>query len=508
MFCKRCGSEAHGNALYCQNDGTPLTDSNDSLSIHKEYNRFCSQCSCENTTDSLYCIECGAMQSKITEQASSIVEIPAALKSSIPVHTSVSDLSSRISLNGFKQSGIYAAVAIVITFLLSWMTSSMLNGKLQDLLSNEWSSRLVKDISFISSTDVMMLSHMVGMKYAGSISMLEGNLKTSGGFYILLLIPIVSLLVAGYLANRNAPQRSAIERLVASIPIAVVYAILMAVISLFAGISVKSPDIGMLRDGVLLKTSYSFMPALLHSLMIGFIFTALGSFIGMRDKDKQQGSNISYGISIQRALITSVAGILICMLLVTGILNARSEFSDSGMPGPIKAVVSTQVGGYYWGMTHFNSLSLGMAASYDDKENISYSIMGGLNSESGEIDSDEMDEILGGMWYLFLVPILLHMWAGRQLLRSQTNRFMYELAAYAVSFGVISALFAYMSKVRIQSNLDENFVINFGFSFISTLLWSAIAAFIFAYIGVLIFNRNADAESNQNQQQSVKKMEV
>lgn len=508
MFCKRCGAEAQDNALYCQNDGAALVDINDSFLLHKIHNQFCSQCSCENSSDSLYCINCGVMLCKIGDKTSSIAEGSANQKTmSIPVQTSFSGLSSNINLNGMKRSAGYAGLAIVITFLLSWIISLVLNGKLRDLFANDWTLNMMGDFKFISSTDLMMLSHMVGMKYSGSISILEGNLQTSGGFFLLLIIPLVSLTLVGYLSNRTTPQRLAIERLSTVALIAVIYAVLMAVISLFAGMSVSFQENSIISEGILFKTSYRFMPALLHSLILGFIFTALGSFFGMSNAAKQQGTNISYGISVQRAVISAVAGIMICMVLVSSIMNSRAEFSDNEMPGAISTAISTQVGGYYWGLTHFNSLSMGVVDPYGDNEEIKYSMLGGLSSTSGDTDSEEFDSVIGGMWYLILLPILLHIWAGRQLLRAQSKRFINELVAYAVSFGMISALFAYMSKVRIHSNLDENFEIHFGFSFLSTLLLSAIVALVFAYIGALIFNRNVMDKPHINEGQNMMRQE-
>lgn len=496
MFCKRCGSEAHTNALYCQNDGTSLTDNKDTFTLQKVHNRFCSQCSCENTTNSLYCINCGVTLSKISEKTASNVEGPAVLRgSSLPIHPSVGLFSNLLT----KRSAGYAGLAIVITFLLSWITSIILNGKLQDLFASEWTFNMIKDFKFISSTDIMMLSHMIGINYTGSISILEGSLKISGGLFILLLIPLLSLTLAGYLSNRTEPQRSAVERLIKVAPIAVIYAVLMAFISLFAGVSVNTADISILDEGMVLKTSYGFMPALLHSLILGFIFTTLGSFIGMSKSAKQKGSNISYGISIQRAVFSAVAGIMICMLIATSVINLKPEFSEDEVPGAVKAAISTQVGGYYWGLTHFNTLSMEMVNPDGDKEEITYSIIGGLRDDSREFDLDEMESVIGGMWYLLLIPLLLHIWTGRQLLRAQTNRFMYELAVYAMSFGVISAFFAYMSKLRIHSNLDENIEVHFGFSFIGTFLLSAIVAFVLAYIGVMIFNRTAITSVNGQQ---------
>lgn len=502
MFCKHCGSEAHNNALYCQNDGTSLTDNKDAFTLQKVHNRFCSQCSCENTANSLYCINCGVTLSKIAEKTAISTEGIADLRSlSFPIHPSVSKLTNQ----QIKRSAGYAGLAIVITFLLSWITSLILNGKLQDLFASDWTFNMIKDFKFISSTDIMMLSHMIGMKYSGSISILEGSLKTSGGLFLLLLIPLLSLTLVGYLSNRIAPQRSAVERLFTVAPIAVIYAVLMAFISLFAGVNVDSTDINIMGEGILLKTSYGFMPALLHSLILGFIFATLGSFIGMSKIVKQKGSNISYGISVQRAVISAVAGMMICMLLAASVMSLRSEFSEGEVPGVVKTALSTQVGGYYWGLTHFNTLSMEMGNSYGDKEGITYSILGGLSFDSGDSDLDEMESVIGGMWYLLLIPFLIHMWTGRQLLRAQSNRFMYELAAYAVSFGVISAFFAYMSKIRIHSNIDENIEVHFGFSFISTFLLSAIVAFVFAYIGALIFNRTAIP--NRNEQQAKMRME-
>lgn len=499
MYCRHCGNKTLNGALYCQHDGSPVLALYEEFQIKKDsINLFCSNCSSENGKTNLYCISCGSSLDKILDKSNLIKKSPTVETFHPDDKRLIFDTNQeKPYIKKLWNPFLYSFISFMISFFLSWTISSVLNDKIKGYflpelgyILSDLSIGIAEKLKIISSTDVLMLSHIVGLRFDLMISYFNGSIETSGGLFILMIIPMVSLLIVGYWVGQKSPNKSAMERITSTIPIAITYAILIALVSLFAGVSV---DESIYEEWISLKTNYNFGDVFLHSLIISFVFTSIGSLLSLPKGLKGIGSNLTYGISIKRALVTTFSGVTICVVIVFGYLFFDEEFINDKMPNFEKVAIATQLGGYSWNLSHFNSLSIN-GGTEDHRAYFSYSLLTGLeSSDLFSLSSSDVEERenIDYVWLIFIVPLILHILSGRQLRSTTSGKLLFELGAYAVAFGIISAMLAYNLKLSFYADIDEIINFNFGISLIQTFLLSSIIALIGSSIGWFIFSRRS-----------------
>ncbi|WP_336765710.1 hypothetical protein [Paenibacillus sp. USHLN196] len=404
---------------------------------------------------------------------------------------------------------IFALVPLVVSLLFSWFISAELNNKIKSLIWAEtnfdytdFSARIVDKISLISSTDVLMLSHLVSLHLNVDTSFFGLNVDTSGGVLLLMTIPMITLLIAGYLLGWKRPTTSASERLSSTFRIAIIYAIVFACISLFSGQTTDEPG---MRGSIFLKTTYSFGNAWLHSFIISFIFISVGSLFNLPKAFKGLGSNQMYGISIKRAIMTTFSGMIICIAIICGNLFTEKEFTDEDWSNSTKLAIATQIGGYTWNLSHLNSfqVKLGMEGEdIDSYGHLSYSFITGIKpislfgySPSGAVSSG--DEWIGDKynldytWTIFfvLLALILHVRSGTLLRKASAGNTLYEVIAYGVAFGFVSVILGYILKISFETDLHEIVSIALKFPALQTFIMSMLIALIGASIGWIVSSK-------------------
>ncbi|WP_417898811.1 zinc ribbon domain-containing protein [Bacillus haimaensis] len=518
MFCKHCGKKNPEGAHYCVNDGMPLGEANENIQAVKETANFCKSCSHKNSSDALYCVACGVSLEKVTEKKSGAGDIlslgtfnknqKSASTGSAPVIEG--GAASKFSVPGLISAAKFAGIAFGILLIVSFIASSMINSALKDILGDgDLVEMFASGMKFVSVTDVLMLSHLAGIEYSIT-AMGEGiSLATTGWIGLFALISAIGLIVVGFLTNRNQPDRSAIERFYTILPIAVVYSAVIAIISTFAGVSMEIQDPTGWFGDVKVEANYQFFTVLIRALILSIIFTTIGSMIGMNSHLKSFGGNMSYGISIQRAAFHSVLGIVTCMILTLVIIGNKSEVkdikADAGDESYLVDFFLIQSGTYMWNMAHLGSLEF---EASEDSESIGakYSILGGPKADGMDVEESEelatgLEELLGSLWYFFLVPILLHFWAGVAIRKATTGNILYEIAAYAVAFGLVNTAIFHLLKFSVTTSFDEFINVSFGFSSFLTFLFSTVISFGISYAGVVLMNKKSGSDDVVQHQQ-------
>ncbi|WP_405130989.1 zinc ribbon domain-containing protein [Paenibacillus sp. FSL H8-0317] len=514
MYCKHCGTKTVDGALYCQMDGSALLPLSEVFQLKKDATiLFCSHCSCENSKENIYCISCGASLDKVTEKANpnpSSANVESAYKKDSRPALYTNQKSTGKST--IWTSSIYSVIPLFVSILLSWSISAGLNHKIKDLISSEtrfefadFSTSVVEKIKLIATTDVLMLSHLVSLKLDADTSYFGANIETSGGLLLLAAIPIITLFITGYWLGRKTQTKSAIERITSSFPIAVIYSICFACISLFSGLSMDESGVW---GSISLKTTYSFGNALLHSFIISLIFISVGSLLSLPRSLKGSGSNQKYGISIKRALMTTISGMMICIVIVCGYLYSEKEFAeDNNMSSFTKIVIATQIGGYSWHLSNLNNLNGNLGIKeYDTTEygQLSYSLFTGIKATSLFGYSPPSGAVsVGGQgiigdknnidytWILLFVTValVLHAWSGIQLRRAGSGRTLKELIAYGVAFGVVMVIMAYIIKVSVDTETFEITRVSLQFPIIQSFIISTLVAFVGASIGWILSSK-------------------
>ncbi|MGD6831784.1 hypothetical protein ACQCT5_06450 [Sutcliffiella halmapala] len=514
MFCKHCGTKNPEGAHYCVNDGMPLGEANENIQAVKETANFCKSCSQQNSSDALYCVACGVSLEKVTEKKSgpgdilSLGTFSKSSNSSAPILEG--GLASKFSLPGLISAAKYAGIAFAILLIVSFIATYFVNSALKDMLGNDEIMEMFSSgLKFISVTDMLMLSHLAGVEYAVSAMGAAVSLTTSGWVSLFALISAIGLVVAGFLANRNQPERSAIERFYTILPISAVYALLIGIISTFAGVSIEMEDPTGWFGDITVSANYQFFTVLIRALVLSIIFTTIGSMIGMTSQLKSFGSNSGYGISIQRAALHSVLGIVICMVLTLTIIGNKSDIKEvkeeAGDESYFVDFFLIQAGTYMWNMAHLGSLEFDLNA-YDENVGANYSILGGpkadgMNMEESQEVATGLKEILGSLWYFLLVPILLHFWAGTAIKKSTTGNILYEIGAYALAFGIVNTAIFQLLKLSINTTFGDLFNVSFGFSLFLTFLFSTVISFGISYAGVVLMNKKSGSDDVVQHQQ-------
>ncbi|GAE25379.1 hypothetical protein JCM9140_1370 [Halalkalibacter wakoensis JCM 9140] len=138
---------------------------------------------------------------------------------------------------------------------------------MRDLLAPEIGG-LANAIKFVSLTDVFMLSHMTSVNYTANALMFEGALRTTSGLFLFLLIPGIIFFTIGFFMNRHV--QSGIEaRLIRNVSLSVIYAVIVGIISLFAGISLSIPDPTGIMGDITLSANYSFVESMFNAFVNG-----------------------------------------------------------------------------------------------------------------------------------------------------------------------------------------------------------------------------------------------
>ncbi|KSU60411.1 hypothetical protein AS034_16350 [[Bacillus] enclensis] len=492
MYCKHCGTKNKEDALYCINDGEALSLHNEQVLLQKENNRYCSNCSHENQASALYCMACGHTMSKVKE-------ITEGEPKRANVQTMTADtrpagiLSTLTDMNSLKRLAVWNGISLAGLLLISLIISSAVNGVLRDALRGDFGA-LIDGIKLLSFSDVFMISHMIGVDYFANAMMFEGVLSTTSGLFNLLLLPAVVFTITGYLMNRKQPEQPFIEKMKWNVSFSVLYGAVIGIISTFAGVSMEMTDpTGFFDDmTITLGSDYPFLESVFNGFVISFIFTGLGAVFSMGKETRS--FNGHYGLSISKAILHSMTGLVIMMAAGAFIISSHDELSTEEPAADI--LLGTQVGGYLWNVAQFESLTFDLTAD-GESVHATYSLLGGPKASEDQEGFAELFEEISWIWIFAFIPAALHLWAGNQLRKASGGNILQELAAYAIAFGVINAVVVAISKLTISTNFEGVFDASFGFSAISTGIISAILAFGVSYLGVMVTNRQEPVQTSR-----------
>ncbi|MCA1320419.1 hypothetical protein LC085_10910 [Bacillus tianshenii] len=390
--------------------------------------------------------------------------------------------SEAFSLNSLLSSVKFAVIAIITLVIYSFIVASGINEFIMKVINSDtvYSDILGSNFKLVSMTDIMVISHMVGLEFK-----LSTNTQTLGlitkGLAISILIPVKCLLFAGNLINKDHPERQAFERFLHTIPVAIFYAILLACFIPFVGLfeSELSPTV--------VKSDFSMISLILYSFFISLVFLSIGSMKRMKKILRQKGGNKHYGLSVQKAILHSVVGILLCSTAI--VIWASHNGQATGNSASI-AFAAPQMSN----LAHMGSIEASIQ-DHKGKGKITFSIIEGANASG---DSYEVKEFIssesaitnGNLSFLFLIPLILHIWAGISLLGAESGSIRKEIAVYAIIFGLTNALLFQLMSIKLaDTSSDIPFSIHLETAFLPTLAFSILISFIVTYLTAIIFGR-------------------
>jgi hypothetical protein len=303
---------------------------------------------------------------------------------------------------------------------------------------------------FFGMTDYWMSAHLLNstlsfnLTEAGERS--GGDLELQSGLLILLLLPLISLLIAGYLYGRRA-SGTIQHYWLSSLLIGLVYGVLTALIALIAGFQfdASAQDSGMVAS-LSIENNYPFIKALFAGLFLGTIFSFIGSLYGSGTMKQLTSSPLKEGIrSITFGIALSSA--VIILLLYRFMSDANPFLSFDDLPATYFLIIAFQGGFLLWNALNLSSLTLDMNI-LDEKLQVMYSALGGIKMETNDpfslfsFLSSNPGNLKLYMIMGLLIPIGLFIWAGYRLHQGgaiQLHRIVVFGLLYAFMMSLLTA---------------------------------------------------------------------
>jgi hypothetical protein len=316
---------------------------------------------------------------------------------------------------------------------------------------------------FFGMTDYWMAAHLLNSTLSFNLTeageRFGGDLELHSGLLILLLLPLISLLIAGYLYGRRASGTFQ-HYWLSSLLIGLVYGVLTALIALIAGFQfdASAQDSGMVAS-LSIENNYPFIKALFAGLFLGTIFSFIGSLYGSGTMKQLTSSPLKEGIrTITFGIALSSA--VIILLLYRFMSDANPVLSFDDIPATYFLIIAFPGGFLLWNALNLSSLTLDMNI-LDEKLQVMYSALGGIKMETNDpfslfsFLSSNPGNLKLYMIIGLLIPIGLFLWAGYRLHQGgaiQLHRF--------VVFGLLYAFM--MSLLTAGSNTGFTFKLDFS----------------------------------------------
>ena len=439
---------------YSKEDGSlNIKENINYFTIEKDNRTNCPKCESQVSREDIYCSNCGEILENIKSKREKFINQQGE-------KTKFKDIASSFDLiNGLKASGL----AIVILFVLSLIIKFMLVG------NNNQISELINPLH------IMLFSNLANVNIFMSLFMNSAHSSVNFGFLILLILPIVSFMLPYrmFMKKRNI---SFITHVKNSLGVAIIYAIILCVISKVSQIEVSLSN-GFNQYGYGIFFSFSTFNVLFKGFIIGFILVL---FMGL--KKEYEKENMIAGV-LKIALKTIFIGYILVVIIATILYFANVNYIfDLGLNSYTEdislVVVLSQLAIYLWVFSNLIPVSLGSG---------SLSILSLFNSN---ISLDLM-LLLAAM---IALSALIFIIVGCKLESKYKSKNIKPVIIFSGCYAVIIAVIGSLTTIYIGDNaasmLTSLSAIQMGFNFIIGMIISFIYSLIMTLTGykLNIFN--------------------
>ncbi|MCQ6264530.1 zinc ribbon domain-containing protein [Fictibacillus sp. WQ 8-8] len=539
MYCSSCGHLNDPNMNYCAKDGAALNlpKKPNGLFTSRD-SRFCSSCGTENDRQQNYCRSCSASLFALTKGKEDLTAITGAardtLKNTVNSQTLQNVKQTVLNSKKVKFALGGALISFLVVLILSFAINGILNKKVETLLENDEISEfnvgsILSEMgslgdgvdapepdSLVGVTDWILASHMVDSTIHAGIKGSAGeethsssaDFETKSGVLILLLIPFIGLVAGGYFYAAKNKSEALANRFSAALIIGAVYALVLAILSFFAGFSYNlSVNEEFMKMHLSIDTDYSFWGSLFNGFVIGTLFSFLGTLLhlGAFKTTGHLSSRLSYGEPIHQAASTLVRGVILTtlVLFIVSVIKINDEAAPSeDVPWTAVFVFITQLGLYVWNILNFSTFKFQGTADGDSGSlHLSlFSGAGGTATDNSIVSGFRyaIEETLNLDAYMYLgllIPVLLFLYAGYRIYLKSQN-FNKDLLIFSAVYSVLLTFIITATRLAItvsgdlmnQMSMDDMGGIHFslGFSFFGTLFASLIFSALLAYAGSYI----------------------
>lgn len=478
VFCKNCGFRNDEGALYCTNDGAALLPFNVEVGLYRERAHYCNSCSHTIGSGDTYCQSCGQSVEKIKVNDSSFL----ASRSRVNRGSVEQSATTFFSKQRVIRTSMLTLLSIVIMLIISFVISSYMNNYVMDGLESYLGFRF-EALKVVSSLDFLMLLHLSNFDFTLISDWFEGSLSTTSGLFLSLLVPAALFMVGGYCIGKGMEEYK--NRFFHHLFLAGLYGVGIGLLSMIASGEVRIPIPDGLIGNIDIEKNYSFSKSVFNAFFISFVFMTVGSSLRLRKSSHPNSEK--YGSSIKTAITHSVLGLLLMMVIGTVYMSTNEEMQLEGAFQ--KTLYGTQLGGYLWNIAQFGTLTF-EENSFNESTESSYSLLGGSTASlEDEGIGVFIEESLGAMiWLLILIPLALHVRAGRKL-RGASEGLLHALAVYSLVFGLVCAILVSITRLKVSSSFDEIFSFTLGFSTVGTFFICSLLAFCISALTVMFSNQ-------------------
>ncbi|KMM36897.1 zinc ribbon domain-containing protein [Guptibacillus hwajinpoensis] len=493
MYCTTCGNEVPFGDNYCPNDGTFQQHDLQQHVTSGATPKFCSDCGTSNTDEHLYCMKCGAFQlTFIPFKFERTKEKVAAPSQALP---DLSGINKRMAL-------LCAFLAFLLVGIASFIIAESFQGEtvsLQEAIAeyarvgqegilydfyDNGEANLPTD-PYTGMTDYWMATHLLNSKVSFDSTFddetYKGGVYLESGYIILLLIPLIALLLSGYLYGRRNPLDTQ-QYWISSLLIGAVYGGLTAIVAIFAGFSFS----GEVADdwysaSLAIENNYPFLKAFFVAFFIGTVFSFIGCLLGSGTLKSLTSSPLKEGVRTITMGITSC--IVITMAVFYGfIVDDLRLLGLEDIPTSVFVFTIVQLGFLLWNVLNLSSLSLNMSG-YGENVQIDFSTLAGMKVIPTVTDQDItmlLNNVQDLRFYLLLgllLPITLFVWAGYRMQQEGSVR-IHQIAMFGFIYALFMSLLVagtnigidfYSSPITDSSlEMEELPTLFYGFSAIST----------------------------------------
>ncbi|WP_273832057.1 zinc ribbon domain-containing protein [Guptibacillus sedimenti] len=456
-YCTTCGNEVSDN--YCPFDGTFQLHAETPSITSGAKPKFCSDCGTENSINEQYCMQCGSFQLPLVPFKAERIQEKVATSHTIP---DLSGINKRLAI-------LCAFLAFLAVGIMSFVLSEGLQQQAASFqqtlneLTEVWPTEVANDFyynygtenasltdPFFGMTDYWMAAHLLNSTL--SFDMTEdgerfgGDLELQSGLLILLLLPLISLLIAGCLYGRRASGTFQ-HYWVSSLLIGLIYGVLTALIALIAGFqfNASAQDSGIVAS-LAIENNYPFIKAFFAAFFLGTIFSFIGSLYGSATMKQLTSSPLKE--SIRTILFGISISIPVMVLLLYRFMSDANPFlSFDDLPATYFLIIAFQGGFLLWNALNLSSLTLDMNI-LDEKLQVMYSALGGLKFQTNDpfslfsFLSSNPGNLKLYMIIGLLIPIGLFLWAGYRLQQGgviQLHRILVFGLLYAFMMSLLTA---------------------------------------------------------------------
>ncbi|MDM5157309.1 zinc ribbon domain-containing protein [Bacillus sp. DX1.1] len=506
MYCRMCGNQHGEEVNYCPSEGSMMVAASDAVVLEQDKSKYCRGCGNENAQHNLYCQTCGHSLFAVTKKEH-IAKLPSMENGS--------KVGLALHKGGLRTGIIGGAIASILMLLVGWI-GSLVFSEMMEKIFHEFASDLKMLPDFYASTTSTLLSyHLLGFS-AGDEGGIILSLSWHTPFFLLLIIPFITLCGVGIWIGKQQVAKTIGEQIVTAATVGIIYGLFLFVISFIASKSVAIPEIGTVTVG------YSSFKSLLSGFMYGTLFSLFGliAHTGRNNIADVFQELLPYGASLYYGMAAMVKGFLLtavifCVTTLVALSDGAKPLDDLAPTTSQRALIALQLTPNVWSMTHLAPVEikipelqkeLSKISTTGDKSVMEFSFVSGMSVGGVGIKDiliaegapplvmESFDEInskfhLGLL--LLIIPFFFMFRVGQKLAKMPSSNMYVTLAVCSGAYTIMMIMMNILSEIQIdiKGNATELFgmsgtMLSMQNSFMYLILGSFILTYAAAFVGM------------------------